>query len=72
MTDTPSIAWLGLDAHSRNCVLAQLDDQGNEINHWRFPTDPQQLLKHIQAIPATVKRLMLEESNLARWTEIVV
>jgi hypothetical protein len=31
-------------------VLAQLDDQGNEINHWRFPTDPRQLLKHLQAI----------------------
>jgi transposase len=67
MTDTPSIAWLGLDAHSRNCVLAQLDDQGNEINHWRFPTDPGQLLKQVQAIPAAVKHLMLEESNLARW-----
>ncbi len=67
MTDTPSIAWLGLDAHSRNCVLGHLDDHGNEIKDWRFPTDPQQLLKHIQAIPATVKHLMLEESNLARW-----
>jgi transposase len=67
MTDTSSIAWLGLDAHSRNCVLAQLDDQGKEINHWRFPTDPRQLLKSVQAIPAAGKRLMLEESNLARW-----
>ena len=63
----PSIAWLGLDAHSRNCVLAHLDDHGNEVNHWRFPTDPRQLLKHVQAIPVTVKHLMLEESNLARW-----
>src|ERR1022692_3036413 len=67
MNDTSSIAWLGLDAHSKNCVLAHLDDQGNEINDWRFPTDPQQLLRYVQAIPATVKRLMLEESNLARW-----
>ena len=67
MTDTTTIAWLGLDAHSRNCVLGQLDDHGNEVNDWRFPTHPQQLLKHLQAIPATVKRLMLEESNLARW-----
>ena len=67
MTDTPSIAWLGLDAHSRNCVLAHLDDQGNEINHWRFPTDPRQLLHSVQSVPATVKRLMLEQSNLARW-----
>ena len=67
MTDTTTIAWLGLDAHSRNCVLAQLDDHGSELNCWRFPTHPQQLLKHVQAVPATVKRLMLEESNLARW-----
>jgi transposase len=67
MTDTPSIAWLGLDAHSRNCVLAQLDDQGTERQWWRFPTHPQQLLAHVQAIPAADKRLMLEESNLARW-----
>ena len=67
MTDVPAIAWLGLDAHSKNCVLAQLDDQGTERRWWRFPTDPQQLLHHVQAIPATDKRLMLEESNLARW-----
>ena len=67
MTDTTTIAWLGLDAHSRNCVLAHLDDHGTEINCWRFPTHPQQLLKHVQAVPAPVKRLMLEESNLARW-----
>ena len=67
MTDSTSIAWLGLDAHSRNCVLAHLDDQGTELKWWRFPTDPQQLLKHVQSIPATDKRLMLEESNLARW-----
>jgi transposase len=67
MTDTASIAWLGLDAHSRNCLLAQLDDQGTERHWWRFPTDPQQLLAHVRAIPATDKRLMLEESNLARW-----
>jgi transposase len=67
MTDTTTIAWLGLDAHSRNCVLAQLDDHGTEINCWRFPTNPQQLLKHVQAISASVKHLMLEESNLARW-----
>ena len=25
MNDTPSIAWLGLDAHSKNCVLGHLE-----------------------------------------------
>jgi transposase len=65
--NTTSIAWLGLDAHSRNCVLAQLNDQGQEIQAWSFPTQSEKLIQHIQAIPATDKRLMLEESNLARW-----
>ena len=67
MNDTSSIAWLGLDAHSKNCVLGQLDDHGTEIKWWQFATQPQLLIKHVQAIPATDKRLMLEESNLARW-----
>lgn len=67
MNDSTSIAWLGLDAHSKNCVLGQLDDHGTEINWWRFPTLPRKLIEQLQAIPATDKRLMLEESNLARW-----
>ena len=67
MNDSNSIAWLGLDAHSKNCVLGQLDDHGTEIKWWRFPTQPRKLLAHIQAIPAADKRLLLEESNLARW-----
>src|ERR1039457_4982613 len=67
MNDTNSIAWLGLDAHSKNCVLGQLDDHGTEVKGWGFPTKPEQLIKHVQAIPATDKRLMLEESTLALW-----
>ncbi len=67
MTNSASIAWLGLDAHSQNCVLAHLDDQGTEQRWWRFRTQPQTLREHLQAIPAADKRLILEESNLARW-----
>jgi hypothetical protein len=67
MTNTSSIAWLGLDAHSQNCVLAHLDDQGVERQWWRFRTQPEKLIQHIQAIPSPDKRLMLEETNLARW-----
>lgn len=67
MNDSTSIAWLGLDAHSKNCVLGQLDDHGTEINWWRLPTQPQKLIAQVHAIPAADKRLMLEESNLARW-----
>ncbi len=72
MNDSTSIAWLGLDAHSKNCVLGQLDDHGAEIKWWSFPTQPQNLIEHIRAIPATEKHLMLEESNLARWISRLV
>lgn len=63
----PSIAWLGLDAHAQNCVLAQLDDDGTQRRFWRIPTQAEKLLAQVQAIDAPDKRLALEESNLARW-----
>ena len=62
-----SIAWLGLDAHAQNCVLAQLDDDGTQRQFWRIPTQPDKLVAQVQAIAASDKRLALEESNLARW-----
>ena len=67
MTDTKSIAWLGLDAHSQNCVLAHLDEAGGQRQWWRFSTSVEQLLKHVKLIEVPDKRLVLEESNLARW-----
>ena len=50
MNDTTSIAWLGLDAHSKNCVLGQLDDRGTEVKSWSFATQPQQLIQRIKDI----------------------
>ncbi len=62
------IAWLGLDAHAQNCVLAQLDDDGTQRQFWRVPTrQPDKLVAQVQAIAAPDKRLALEETNLARW-----
>jgi transposase len=64
---TSSVAWLGLDAHAQNCVLAQLDDDGNQRQFWRVPTPGDKLVAQVRAIAASDKRLALEESNLARW-----
>ena len=61
------IAWLGLDAHAQNCVLAQLDDDGTQRQFWRLPTQAEKLVAQVRAVPARDKRLALEESNLARW-----
>jgi transposase len=62
-----SVAWLGLDAHAQNCVLAQLDDEGTQRQFWRVPTQGDKLVAQVRAIHAPDKRLALEESNLARW-----
>lgn len=63
----PTVAWLGLDAHAKFCLLAWLDDQGNRRQHWRFPTSEPQLIQHLKRVPATTKHLALEECGLGRW-----
>jgi transposase len=62
-----SVAWLGLDAHARFCLLAWLDNHGQRRGYWRFPTSEPQLIKHLQLVPATTKHLALEECGLGRW-----
>jgi transposase len=62
-----NIAWLGLDAHAKFCLLSWMDDQGNRRQHWRFPTVESQLIGHLQRIPARNKHLALEECGLSRW-----
>lgn len=66
-TAVTPVVWLGLDAHAKNCVLAQLDDDGTQRQWWRIPTRPEPLVAQLRAIAATDKRLVLEETNLARW-----
>lgn len=76
-----AVGWLGLDAHAHSCVLAWMDEQGKRRKYWSFPTSEPQIIKHLHAIPVTVKHLALEEGGVARWiaqvakphvTEVVV
>ena len=62
-----TIAWLGLDCHSRQCVLAQLDDEGKPVGSWSVPTVHEALVNAVKAIPKAHRRLMLEECELSRW-----
>jgi len=62
-----SVAWLGLDGHAKFSLLAWMDDQGNRRGHWRFPTTEGQLVRHLQRVPATTRKLALEECGLSRW-----
>jgi transposase len=62
-----SIAWLGLDAHAKTCLLAWMDEQGKRRQHWRFPTTESELVKHLKEVPAQTRHLALEECGLGRW-----
>lgn len=62
-----SVAWLGLDVHARFSVLLQLNDSGQRVGCWRFPTSGQNLVDHLKLIPASIKRLAVEECGLGRW-----
>lgn len=62
-----TVAWLGLDAHAKFCLLAWMDDQGRRRQHWRFPTSEPQLIQHLKLVTAPTKHLAIEECGLGRW-----
>jgi transposase len=62
-----SIAWLGLDAHAKSCLLAWMDEQGRRRGHWRFPTTEREIVRHLQGVAAPTKHLAVEECGLGRW-----
>lgn len=59
--------YLGLDMHARHCVLGAMDAEGKFLQEWQFATRESELVRHVQAVEATTKRLALEEGPLAYW-----
>jgi transposase len=62
----PSL-YLGLDAHTRVCVLAAMDPFGHVTSTKTFSTSEAALIRHVIELPARAKYLVLEESSLAGW-----
>ena len=59
--------YLGLDAHTRFCVLAAMDVSGRVIGTEAFPTSEAALIRAVSTAPARFKYLAVEESSLAGW-----
>jgi len=59
--------YLGLDAHTRTCTLASINDKGKVVTTKTFSTSEYSLIDQIRQVPAKKKSLMLEESSLAVW-----
>ena len=61
------LLYLGLDAHTRSCVLAAMSAAGRMLNSKAFATSKAALINHVVAAPVREKLLVLEESALAGW-----
>lgn len=59
--------YLGLDAHVRHCVLAAMDEDGQIIEVFKFPTSEIELIKTLRRVEAKEKYMALEECSLAAW-----
>jgi transposase len=62
-----NIAYLGLDVHARNCVLGNMDDDGEFLGNRDFPTSEKGIINALKSTKARVKHLAIEEGTLARW-----
>ena len=61
------VAYLGLDAHARRCVLGHMDGAGNYVDEHRFETRESGLIRQVVAVRAKEKFLTVEEGPLAGW-----
>ena len=59
--------YLAIDAHARNSVLGSMNNRGEFLKSWRFPTCEKKLIEHVAAVKACKKILAVEEGPLAYW-----
>ena len=63
-----STAYIGLDAHSRTCTMAWMNEDGNYREPSTFRTSGENLRLTVDQVGAEEKALTLEEGPLAFWT----
>jgi transposase len=61
------IAYLAMDVHARNCVLGDMDGNGNFRGNCSFTTCENNIIKALKAIKANKKRLIMEAGPLSNW-----
>ena len=59
--------YMAIDAHARRSVLGVMDESGQYLDDWQFPTTESELIRHVAAVKSPHKRLAIEEGPLAYW-----
>ena len=58
--------YIGMDAHSSNCVLSVMDGEGVEVDNVRIATNGRLLVNYLKGIEGR-KKLTFEECELSHW-----
>jgi len=58
--------YIGMDAHSSNCVFSVIDEAGVEVHQAKIATTGQLLVEYIRSIQGS-KKLVFEECELSAW-----
>ena len=66
------VLYLGLDAHTRICVLSAMNSRGMVLFTRSFKTSERALRAHVTRVSARTSYLALEESTISGWIAGVV
>lgn len=66
MKDT-DVVYIGIDLHSNTSTIGYMNQQGDYCGHRQVQTTSQNLINQVTVIPGKVKKLTLEQSNMAFW-----
>lgn len=58
--------YIGMDAHSSNCVLSVVDKDGTELDNVSIETNGRLLINYIKSVEGR-KKLTFEECELSHW-----
>jgi transposase len=61
------IAYLSMDVHARNCVLGDMDGNGNFRGNRSFTTGETNISKALKAVKAKTKHLIIEAGPISNW-----
>lgn len=61
------IAYLSMDVHARNCVLGDMDGNGNFRGNRSFTTNENNIIKVLKAVKANKKYLVIEAGPMSNW-----
>jgi len=56
-----------MDLHARNCVMGEMDGDGQFRGNRTFPTSEKAIIDALKSVKARAKHLAIEEGTLTRW-----